>query len=163
MRRRKREALRRRFEYRCGYCGTCEVDVGGELTVDHFQPRACGGSDAPDNLVYACVVCNDYKGDYWNPGSPERILHPLHDCMAEHIRECDDGTLQPLTATGRFHTGRLQLNRPQLVLQRRRHRELQTIGRRLAQLEAENEALRRHVVAVEEQIRLLLEDAERGM
>jgi hypothetical protein len=30
-----REALRRRFAFRCGYCDVSEEDVGAELTVLH--------------------------------------------------------------------------------------------------------------------------------
>jgi 5-methylcytosine-specific restriction endonuclease McrA len=87
MRRSERNALRALYQFRCAYCGTTEVDAGGELTVDHFQPHARGGADAPDNWVYACIICNDYKGDYWQPDSVRRILHPLHDHFAEHISE----------------------------------------------------------------------------
>jgi len=32
-----REELRRLYQFRCGYCGTSEVDVGAALTIDHFQ------------------------------------------------------------------------------------------------------------------------------
>ena len=35
MRPEEREALRRRFHFRCGYCGVSETDGGAELTVDH--------------------------------------------------------------------------------------------------------------------------------
>jgi hypothetical protein len=117
MRRSERNALRALYHYRCAYCGTTEVDTGGELTVDHFQPRARGGADVPSNGVYACITCNDYKGDYWQPDAVSRILHPMHDHLADHIHEGEDGRLVSLTTTGQFHIERLQLNRPQLVTQ----------------------------------------------
>jgi hypothetical protein len=39
--------------------------VGGLLTIDHFQPRSKGGTDALENLIYACINCNQHKQDYW--------------------------------------------------------------------------------------------------
>ena len=51
--------------HRCGYCGVEEAEVGAELTVDHFQPRAQNGTDNAANLVYCCNACNQFKGDYW--------------------------------------------------------------------------------------------------
>lgn len=43
---------------RCAYCGTTK----GEIVVDHLLPRSRGGTDAWNNLVLACVRCNDRKG-----------------------------------------------------------------------------------------------------
>jgi hypothetical protein len=160
MRRSERDALRALYQFRCGYCGTTEVDAGGELTVDHFQPRSRNGADISANRVYACILCNDYKGDYWQPASVRRILHPLRDNQAEHVSEGEDGRLVPLTETGQFHVERLQLNRPQLVLQRQRNWQLQSLLRRLEELEEENAALLHYIQVVEEQVRLLIEQAQ---
>lgn len=33
------------------------------LTIDHVTPRARGGTDTWENLVTACTVCNNRKGD----------------------------------------------------------------------------------------------------
>jgi hypothetical protein len=115
MRQEERETLRRRFQFCCGYCGVSERDAGAELTVDHFRPRSPGGLDEPENWVYCCHACNEFKGDSWQPNSPQRILHPLLDDVAAHLRELADGTLLALTETGGFHIHRLQLNRRQLV------------------------------------------------
>jgi hypothetical protein len=157
MRLAERRALRERYRFRCGYCGTTEVDAGGELTVDHFQPRSMGGADTPDNWVYACITCNDHKGDYWQPHSAQRILHPERDPIVEHIREGEDGEWIPLTEMGRFHLNRLRLNRPQLVAQRRRNGEWQRLREKVARVEEENAALRREMQVMGEQISLLLE------
>jgi hypothetical protein len=161
MRRAEREALRARYQFRCGYCGTDEVDAGGELTVDHFQPRSRDGPDTPENWVYACIVCNDFKGDFWHPDSDQRVLHPLRDDLAEHFHEAEHGRLVPLTETGRFHIERLQLNRTQLVLRRQRRQQIQLLHQQLAHLEEENALLLRLLHGVEEQVRLLIEQAER--
>lgn len=39
-----REFVRQRAQYACEYCGIREADTGNELTIDHFQLRAQGGS-----------------------------------------------------------------------------------------------------------------------
>jgi hypothetical protein len=119
-----RQILRSRYDFRCGYCGIREVDAGAELTVDHFQPRFQGGSDALDNLVYCCHACNEFKGDYWQPDSPRRVLHPLHDDLTGHIAPTDEDTLNSLTPTGEFHIRKLHLNRSELILHRREQRLL---------------------------------------
>src|SRR5262249_18721409 len=111
----KHQEVRRRFAFRCGYCGVTEVDAGGELTVDHFHPVSAGGDDSDDNLVYACPRCNLHKSDILpvpNLSCPEqRLLHPLRDDVTRHIRENKEaGFLEPLTETGRFHIATLRLN-----------------------------------------------------
>ena len=148
MRQDQREALRQRFGFRCGYCGVAERDVGAVLTVDHFQPRSRGGLDEPDNWVYCCHPCNEFKGDCWQPDSAQRILHPLRDAVASHVAEQDDGSLQTLTATGAFHVERLHLNRPQIIAYRRE--------RRLVEAAHETQAVLLHRLAsLEEELRAL--------
>lgn len=121
---RERDALRVRFQNSCGYCGILETDVGGELTVDHFQPRSRDGLDDRSNWVYCCHVCNEYKGNYWQPNAVCRILHPLNDVIDDNIRLSSDGTLIGLTETGAFHIEHLRLNRAALVVHRRELQQL---------------------------------------
>jgi len=144
-----RNALRAKYGYQCGYCGVNEVDVGAELTLDHFQPRSHNGSDELDNLVYCCNACNQYKGDYWQPESIERVLHPLHDNITEHLIELNNGSLQALTETGEFHLDHLHLNRPAIIANRKRKRrdereeaEKQTMLQTMHDLTQELENLR---------------------
>jgi 5-methylcytosine-specific restriction endonuclease McrA len=54
----KRNVLRR-DRHQCQYCGTRRA----QMTVDHIIPRTQGGCDSWDNLVCACVRCNNRKGD----------------------------------------------------------------------------------------------------
>jgi hypothetical protein len=115
-----RQLIRQRFVFRCAYCGITEEQAGALLTIDHFQPRSENGSDDAENLIYCCHACNEAKGDYWQPESENRILHPERDDISAHIITGDDGLLVGLTATGRFHLEHLQLNRPALVAHRRR-------------------------------------------
>jgi len=154
MRHEERESLRRRFGFRCGYCGVAEREVGSELTVDHFQPRSRGGSDEPDNWVYCCHPCNEFKGDYWQPDSSQRILHPLRDAIDTHMVEQEDGTLRAFSETGSFHIERLHLNRPQLVEYRCERRLLEAARRTRARL-------LKSLKELEEQVRTLTADLER--
>jgi hypothetical protein len=134
MRQDERERLRRQFQFRCGYCGVRESDAGAELTVDHFHPRSQGGLHEPENWVYSCHACNEFKGDFWEPDSLRRILHPLRDNAESHIVEKVDGTLRALTETGAFHVERLHLNRRQLVEYRRERRLLEHARQEQARL-----------------------------
>jgi len=54
----KRNILKR-DGHRCQYCGTTE----GPMTVDHVIPRTMGGRDTWENLVCACLKCNNIKGN----------------------------------------------------------------------------------------------------
>jgi 5-methylcytosine-specific restriction endonuclease McrA len=54
-----RKNILRRDGYRCQYCGT----TSGELTVDHIIPKSRGGADTWENLVTACISCNNRKGN----------------------------------------------------------------------------------------------------
>lgn len=150
----EKAALRQRFQFRCGYCGVREVDAGAELTVDHFHPRSRDGAHEPDNWVYCCHACNDFKGHYWQPDSPRRILHPLRDNLAEHVVERDDDTLYALTETGTFHIQRLHLNRPELVACR--------LERRLIAVaqQAQSDLLQR-LARLEQQVQVLTQRVER--
>lgn len=54
-----RKNILRRDGHRCQYCGKKDIP----LTVDHIIPRAKGGGDSWENMVCACVRCNNVKGD----------------------------------------------------------------------------------------------------
>ena len=44
--------------FTCQYCGR----QGGDLTIDHINPRSLGGGHSWENLVTACKGCNHRKG-----------------------------------------------------------------------------------------------------
>jgi 5-methylcytosine-specific restriction endonuclease McrA len=64
-----RKNILRRDRHRCQYCSKYDVP----LTIDHIIPKSKGGDDSWENLVAACVRCNNKKGDR----SPEDALMPL--------------------------------------------------------------------------------------
>lgn len=101
-----------------------EADSGGQLTIDHYQPKAKGGSDDFDNLLYCCPRCNQYKMDYW-PENPNDLAlwNPRQEAFSQHFLELDDGRLHPLPPTGMLTLHRLRLNRPPLVAYRQRRQQ----------------------------------------
>lgn len=64
-----RKNILRRDGHRCQFCGRADIP----LTVDHVLPISRGGEDTWENLVCACVKCNNKKGDR----TPEEALMPL--------------------------------------------------------------------------------------
>jgi 5-methylcytosine-specific restriction endonuclease McrA len=54
-----RKNILRRDNFRCAYC----LKTTPPLTIDHIQPRSRQGGDTWDNLVCACVRCNNRKGN----------------------------------------------------------------------------------------------------
>lgn len=64
----------------CQYCGRNLRDAAPrELTLDHLKCREDGGSNAPTNLVLACLKCNSARSNrtvwykYATGGAVERI------------------------------------------------------------------------------------------
>ncbi len=119
-----REQVRARANFACKYCGVTETDAAGQLTIDHFRPQARGGADTPDNLIYCCHRCNEYKADYWPQGPDDPALwNPRQGPASAHLVELADGRLYAITARGTFTLDRLRLNRPPLVAHRARRRQ----------------------------------------
>lgn len=162
MRQEVRQAIRQRYGFRCGYCGIREVDVGAELTIDHFQPRSQGGSDALDNLVYCCHACNEFKGDYWEREAEHRMLHPLRDDLAAHLREQENGILHSLSVTGESYIERLRLNRPGLVAYRRERRRLESAHVMQQAFLQQLSDLAQRIETLQEQIQRLASPPENG-
>jgi len=98
-----RQAIREAFGFSCGYCGVSESDIGGQLEIDHYRPVTKGGNDQLNNLVYACVHCNRFKGNYWpDDNDPQSfyLLHPGEDDPSLHFRLTASGRLEGSTPRG---------------------------------------------------------------
>jgi 5-methylcytosine-specific restriction endonuclease McrA len=59
----------RRDNHQCQYCGIRK----GPLTLDHVVPKMRGGIESWENLVAACVKCNNKKGSR----TPDEANMPL--------------------------------------------------------------------------------------
>lgn len=55
----RRWKVLQRDRFTCRYCGSMAPAV--PLEVDHILPRSMGGRDNPENLVTACLPCNQGK------------------------------------------------------------------------------------------------------
>ncbi len=86
-----RKNILRRDMYKCQYCGRTETS----LTIDHIVPKSKGGDDSWENLVAACVKCNNKKGDR-TPEDAKMVLHkkptkPSHITFMKHfVGKIDD-------------------------------------------------------------------------
>lgn len=160
-----RDRVRHRAGGACEFCGTIESDAGGELTIDHYRPTSREGTDDPDNLVYCCIRCNQYKGDYW-PDIPDApcLWNPREGAFSDHFLELDGGILHPLTSSAAFTLERLRLNRPALVARRNREHQYADRERLLRSyrriIEMLEELIHHQNSVIEEQQRLLVEQQE---
>lgn len=54
-----RKNILRRDNHKCAYCGRGDLS----FTIDHVIPKSKGGKDTWENLVAACLPCNNKKGN----------------------------------------------------------------------------------------------------
>lgn len=54
-----RKNILRRDNHKCVYCGRGDL----AFTIDHVIPKSKGGKDTWENLVTACLPCNNKKGN----------------------------------------------------------------------------------------------------
>lgn len=84
-------------------CLIGEADTFYGCEVDHIISLKHGGSSGPDNLAYACALCNRAKGSdvgsISTTGQFTRFFNPRHDTWAEHFR-LEGATIEPLTTIG---------------------------------------------------------------
>ena len=87
----------------CEYCLITEADTFYGCEVDHVISLKHGGSSEPENLAYACALCNRAKGSdiasISASGELTRFFNPRTDRWAEHFR-LEGASIQPLTTIG---------------------------------------------------------------
>jgi len=80
-----RKNILRRDGHRCQYCGRSDRP----LTVDHVIPKAKNGEETWENLVTACVDCNNRKGDRTPEEANMKLLRkpmcPNHVTFIRHF------------------------------------------------------------------------------
>ena len=85
---RKEVALRANFK--CEYCLIHEIDTYFGCEIDHIVSIKHGGNSEFENLAYACLVCNRFKGSDLgslnNKGSLIRFYNPRIDDWGAHFR-----------------------------------------------------------------------------
>jgi len=80
-----RKNILKRDGHKCVYCGKGHLP----LTVDHVIPKSRGGVDNWDNVVAACLPCNNKKG-YRTPSEAGMKLKviPFEPNHISFIRNC---------------------------------------------------------------------------
>jgi len=107
----------------CEYCQTCKLNIGQAIHVEHINPA---GGDEPDNLCLACPNCNLSKAAATAARDPDTgesvpLFNPRSQVWDEHFEWEDDYALiRGLTSVGRATVARFKMNRPRIVLARKR-------------------------------------------
>lgn len=80
-----RKNILRRDNHKCQYCGRSDLS----LTIDHVLPKSKGGQDTWENLVTACIKCNNKKGDRTLEDANMRLIRkpfkPSHIMFLKHF------------------------------------------------------------------------------
>ena len=98
-----RQTIADRANLLCEYCLIAEADTFYGCEVDHIISLKHGGSSEPENLAYACALCNRAKGSDVGSisasGEFTRFFNPRTDQWVEHFR-LEQAAISPMTAIG---------------------------------------------------------------
>ncbi|MAT40219.1 MAG: HNH endonuclease [Ectothiorhodospiraceae bacterium] len=90
-----RKNILRRDGHRCQYCSTTRAPI----TVDHVKPKCQGGPDTWENLVAACIRCNNRKGNRTPEQAGMKLLsiprRPSHISFIVHAMNGVQSTWRP--------------------------------------------------------------------
>ena len=104
----------RRAAGRCEYCLLHDDDSFTPHQIDHIISRKHGGDSSADNLAFACVRCNAWKGsDIASIGSEAGRIAPLFNPRQDRWRDhfhLEAGEIVPLTDKGAATVRLLRLN-----------------------------------------------------
>ena len=120
------ERLRRQVQERargcCEYCLVHESDMYYPHEADHVIAEKHSGPTSLDNLAWACLYCNRFKGSDLasiDPISRKVVLlfHPRIQKWHRHFR-LNGARIEGMTASGRATVALLHLNDPERVAYR---------------------------------------------
>jgi hypothetical protein len=117
-----RRLVATRADHLCEYCLIHEQDTGLGCAVDHIISLKHGGETNADNLAYACIFCNRFKGSdigsiIWQTKELTRFYHPRRDNWLEHFH-LEDYFIQPITDIGEVTARILGFNQQSRLLER---------------------------------------------
>jgi hypothetical protein len=126
-----RRLVSSRAKGHCEYCLIHEDDTFFGCQIEHIISEKHGGPTAEDNLAYACVFCNRYKGSDIASLSPAgklvRLYNPRTDHWSRHFQLSPDGiTILATDEIGQVTVSLLELNHPDRLIERK---TLRAIGR----------------------------------
>lgn len=111
----QRQWGRQRAGARCEYCRLPDFAFEPEdFHVEHIIARKHGGPDDSDNLAWACIFCNLYKGPNLSSLDPDtgeltRLFHPRRERWEEHF-QMSGARIVGLTPVGRTTCWLLEMN-----------------------------------------------------
>lgn len=118
-----RQIVASRANFVCEYCLITEEDAYFRFQVEHIISRKHGGSSDLDNLAFACVYCNRFKGSDIASLKPEtddliRLFNPRTDRWNDHFR-LNGATIEASTEIGEATVRILQMNHPDRIMERK--------------------------------------------
>lgn len=125
---RLRRQVQERARGRCEYCLVHESDMYYPYEADHVIAEKHGGPASLDNLAWACLYCNRFKGTDLASLDPDSqkvvfLFHPREQRWNRHFR-LNVARIEGITASGRATVALLRLNDPERVTFRLRLIEL---------------------------------------
>lgn len=120
--RRLRSSVQIRANWCCEYCHLPEQLSSHIHEVDHIIPVRHTGHTELDNLAYACLECNRYRGPNIasiDPlsGALTALFNPRKQVWQTHFR-WEDAKIVPLMPEGRVTVNILQMNQSLRVEER---------------------------------------------
>jgi hypothetical protein len=119
-----RRLVAERADYCCEYCLLPQAVALHQHEPDHLVPRQHSGETHENNLAWACLRCNRYKGP--NVGSFDPLTGVLVPLFNPRIQiwslhfEWDGAIIRPLTPEGRVTVKILRLNDADRIAERQR-------------------------------------------
>ncbi len=119
---RLRRQVQERAQGRCEYCLIHESDMYYPHEADHVIAEKHGGLTSLDNLAWACLYCNRFKGSDLASVDPTSnkvvsLFHPREQRWNRHFR-LNGALIEGITASGRATVALLHLNDPERVAYR---------------------------------------------
>lgn len=152
--------LREEFGFCCVYCTIHENENGGprNFHVEHYRPKALFPHLITQyhNLLYACAICNSYKVDDWPSDDPLTdnvgYLDPCEHDYDKHFCMTASFEIKSSSGAAQYMIERLHLNRCQLKKIRKLRQQVDTVHRKVVELNntlAEIEQLLEHDIVSE--------------
>ncbi len=125
-----KEKIAKKCFYQCVYCAIHESSFGGirNFHIEHYRPKSKFPqlTDNINNLFYACAICNVFKGNDWpNEPCPKHSNFSYPNPSETDYNKLFNVDNNAYEIAGRYQASkylveRLFLNRPQLILIRRK-------------------------------------------
>lgn len=115
-----RHFVANRAKFRCEYCQIHSDDMFLSFEIDHVIPIKHGGTNATENLAFACPHCNQRKGsDFATLLDDEivRLFNPRIDEWSKHF-EAVNGEIVPKSRIGEASLKIFRFNQSDLLILR---------------------------------------------